>query len=264
MIEIKNLNVKRGNKVILHNLNFTALAGNLTTIIGPNGSGKTTLIKALSGDLKYSGVIQLNGKDIASETARHLALQRAILPQSTALSFPFLVNEVVKLGLSADVERLQKQKYLPELALERVDLAGYGNRYYQELSGGEQARVQLARVLCQIWSPSYNNNPCWLLLDEPVASLDIRHQLVVMDIARDFANRGGGVVTILHDLNLASHYSDKIVLLHQGSISYEGTPREVLTTENLRNIYQCNLSVGTIPADDVPFILPQSVFTPQG
>lgn len=258
MIEIKNLVVIRGKTEILHALTFTANAGCLTTIVGTNGSGKTTLVKALSGDFSYSGTIKFNGHDIVSKKPSELALIRAILPQSTNLSFPFLVREVVELGLSASIYSKKMRKRLPEMALKKVDLCGYEGRFYQELSGGEQARVQLARVLCQIWEPLINDQPCWLLLDEPVASLDIRHQLVVMDIARNFARAGGGVLTILHDLNLAAHYSDKIILLDHGNIVSEGSPADVLTTRTLRKAYHCNLTVGKLPPEGVPFILPQS------
>lgn len=258
MIEVKNLTVICGKTEILHSLSFVAEAGYLTTIVGTNGSGKTTLIKALSGDLSYSGVIKFNGHDIVTKKPSELAIMRAILPQSTNLTFPFLVREVVELGLSASIMSKQARKHLPEMALKKVDLSGYEGRFYQELSGGEQARVQLARVLCQIWQPLIDNQPCWLLLDEPVASLDISHQLIVMDIARNFARSGGGVLTILHDLNLAAHYSDKIILLDRGTLVSEGLPSDVITTPTLRDVYHCNLTVGKLPPESVPFILPQS------
>ena len=136
------------------------------------------------------------------------AALRAVLPQQTALSFPFTVREIVRLGmldgrsgvLAGEAERL------PDRALARVDLDGFAGRFYQELSGGEQQRVQLARVLCQVWAPVLEGAPRYLFLDEPVSSLDIKHQLIIMDIARDFARRGGGVVAILHDLNLTAMY----------------------------------------------------------
>ncbi|EJF90611.1 heme ABC transporter ATP-binding protein [Bartonella tamiae] len=259
MIKTEKLNAFRGKNKILHEIDFQAKAGEITTIVGPNGSGKTTFMKVLSGDLPYQGKIYFNGTDLKSMNHAQLALIRAVLPQSTSMSFPFLVREVVELGLSSGQNINEEQRMiLPERALQKVDLQGYEPRYYQELSGGEQARVQLARVLCQIWEPVYHENPCWLLLDEPVASLDIHHQMIVMQIAQQFSRSGGGVLAILHDLNLAAHYSDKIVLLQQGKVIEEGTPKTVLTTENIRKVYQCNLTVGALPAQNVPFILPQS------
>lgn len=258
MIETENLELTLGKSLILHSLNFKAQAGHVTTIIGTNGSGKTTLIKALSGELSYSGKITINGEDIARKKPSEMALVRAVLQQSTDVSFPFLVREVVALGLSNSLDPDFIKKRLPEMALEKVDLAGYEGRFYHELSGGEQARVQLARVMCQIWEPVFNGIPRWLFLDEPVASLDIYHQLAVMDIARNFSKAGGGVIAILHDLNLAAHYSDKIIVMDHGHIIKEGSPAAVLTTPMLREIYHCKLTVGKIPAEGVPFVLPQS------
>lgn len=263
MIEVENLSLVLGKSEILHSISFHAKAGHLTTIIGINGSGKTTLLKALGGELAYTGTIKFNGNDIATKRPLEMAAIRAVLPQSASLSFPFLVREVVALGLSTSLQPKKLQTCLPEMALAKVDLSGYEARFYQELSGGEQARVQLARVLCQIWEPLIDKQPCWLLLDEPIASLDIHHQMVVMDIAKNFARSGGGVLTILHDLNLAAHYSDKIILLDHGNIVSEGAPAKVLTTPTLRERYHCNLTVSKLPPEGVPFVLPQS-FSPHG
>jgi len=253
-LDVKNLTISRRHRAIVHNLDFCARAGEVTIIVGPNGSGKTTLMGALSGELAYQGSIWMNGRDMAKIKPEILATMRGVLPQASGLSFPFLVREVVALGIIKG----QEDKNLPEEALERVDLAGFGGRFYQELSGGEQARVQLARILTQIWQPVFQNEPCWLMLDEPVAALDIQHQLIVMDIARDFAHSGGGVVAILHDLNLASCYADKMVLLNEGRVVASGTADKVITTENLSKIYHCDLQVGQSPPVGVPFILPQS------
>jgi len=255
-LDVTNLSVYRRDRLIIDTMSFQARAGEVTIIVGPNGSGKSTLMAALAGDLAYRGLIHLNGRNMASLKPSMLATMRAVLPQSSHLSFPFLVREVVALGLLGG--RSHTNIDLPEQALERVDLSGFGVRFYQELSGGEQARVQLARILTQIWQPVAQGQPCWLLLDEPVAALDIQHQLIVMDIARDFARAGGGVIAILHDLNLATCYSDNMLLLDGGKIAAIGTAAQVLTTQNLANIYHCDVPVSQLPADDVPFILPQS------
>ena len=140
------------------------------------------------------------------------ASMRAVLPQATALSFPFTVREIVRLGLIGGRSGALpgEDERLPDRALARVDLDGFAGRFYQELSGGEQQRVQLARVLCQVWAPVLDGRPRYLFLDEPVSSLDIKHQLMIMNIARDFAKRGGGVVAILHDLNLTAMYADRV------------------------------------------------------
>lgn len=262
MIETKDLAIQLGGKNILKNVNITAKAGEVTAIVGPNGSGKTTLIRALSGDLPYTGRALLDGALFESYKPWQMAEWRAVLPQSSALSFPFTVREIVSLGLTGGRSGLttEQETGLPDQALELVDLAGFGGRYYQELSGGEQQRAQLARVLCQVWKPVLDGQPRFLLLDEPVSSLDIRHQILVMDIARNFAAKGGGVLTILHDLNLTALYADHVVMVHDGGIDACGTVSETLTNERLLRVYECPLQVGVTPPAGQPFILPHSVF----
>jgi len=260
MIDVKGLVVCRRGRTIIENINLCARAGELTVIVGPNGSGKSTLIGALAGELSYQGVIYINNQDMAKIKPSMLATLRGVLPQTSGLAFPFLVREVVALGLLGHhgVLSRSERQLLPDTALERVDLAGFGGRFYQELSGGEQARVQLARVLTQIWQPVYRGEPCWLLLDEPVAALDIQHQLIVMDIARDFVRAGGGVIAILHDLNLAASYADKMIMLDKGKVVAMGECGHVITTQNLACVYHCDVEIGKLPPTGVPFILPQS------
>jgi len=260
MIEVEDLTVKLGRRTILSDVSFSARPGELTAIVGPNGSGKTTLLRAVCGEIASSGTIRINGRDMRAQKPWELAEARGVLPQKTALSFPFTVREIVRLGLAGGWSRLSRAEAerLPEEALRRVDLAGFAGRFYQELSGGEQQRVQLARVLCQVWTPVLDGAPRWLFLDEPVSSLDIRHQLGIMQLAADFARDGGGVVTVLHDLNLAAMYADKIVMMRGGEARAAGKPPEVLTDELLAEVFQCRLSVGAVPDRGVPFVLPQS------
>ncbi len=262
MIETKDFAVQLGGKTILKNVNISAKPGAVTAIVGPNGSGKTTLIRALSGDLPYTGKALLDGAGFETYKPWQMAERRAVLPQASALSFPFTVREIVNLGLTGGRSGVSEgeEAQLPDRALELVDLAGFGGRYYQELSGGEQQRTQLARVLCQVWKPVLDGKPRYLLLDEPVSSLDIRHQIVVMDIARNFAAKGGGVITILHDLNLTALYADHVIMVHNGGIEACGSVTETFTNERLLRVYECPLQVGVAPAAGQPFILPHSVF----
>ena len=118
--------------------------------------------------------------------------------------------------------------------------------------------MQLARVLCQVWAPVLEGTPRFLLLDEPVSSLDIRHQLIIMNIARDFARRGGGVVAILHDLNLTAMYADRIHVMHRGRLAAAGTPADVLTDDLIARVFECRLKVGAPPVDGTPYVLPHS------
>jgi iron complex transport system ATP-binding protein len=261
MIEIQSIHVLVGGRKILHDVSVSAAAGRLTAIVGPNGSGKSTLLKALCRDYAYTGTISIDGRDIATMRPMELATIRAVLPQSSTLPFPFTVREVVAMGVTSGRSGVDRKGLdsLPERALARVDLAGFGGRYYGELSGGEQQRVQLARVLCQVWEPVLDGVPRYLFLDEPVSSLDIKHQLMIMDVARAFARRGGGVIAVLHDLNLAALYADAIVALRDGSVVASGAPAAVLNDKVLNTVFDVPLRVGVAPRLGTPFVLPHSV-----
>lgn len=260
MIEARDIAVSIGGRGIISQVDFEVKPGQMAAIVGPNGSGKTTFLKALSGELPYTGRVTMNGRDMTTMKPWEAASMRAVLPQATMLSFPFTVREIVKLGLTGGRSGAQagEERNLPERALARVDLDGFAGRYYQELSGGEQQRVQLARVLCQVWTPVLQGQPRFLFLDEPVSSLDIKHQLIIMNLARDFAQRGGGVVAILHDLNLTAMFADRIFVMHRGRLAAAGSPQEVLSDELISEVFECRLKVGALPAAGVPFVLPQS------
>lgn len=258
-VSASHLNLEIRGTQILRDVTFTAPSGAVTAIVGPNGSGKTSLLRAITGELPATGTVQLNHTNVQSMTPAELALWRAVLPQSIELSFPFTVYEVVRLGLSTglpdtsmhDPERLITQ------ALARVGLADYGPRPYQTLSGGERQRVQLARVLLQVWQPILYDCPRWLFLDEPVSALDIGHQLLVMDIIRDFASAGGGVITVMHDLNLTAMGADQVLLMKNGEILTKGSPQHVLTDCPLSEAYNCRIKTGAHPAAG-PWLLPQT------
>ncbi|MEQ8341238.1 MAG: heme ABC transporter ATP-binding protein [Marinovum algicola] len=254
MLDVQNLRVSLGGKTILDGLTLTARPGQITCIVGPNGSGKTTCLRAITGDLPFAGRIALGGQDIARLSPRELAALRGVLPQASTLAFPFTVAEVVQIGLHRGTSGAQSERI--RAALGRVDLGAYADRSYQELSGGEQQRVQLARVLAQVWEPVADGVPRWLFLDEPVSSLDIAHQLQVMRIARDFASAGGGVVAVMHDLNLTAICADKVILLAAGACHAQGTPGDVMTSDILSRAYGCALHVGQIPPPGTPFVLP--------
>ncbi|WP_353476365.1 heme ABC transporter ATP-binding protein (plasmid) [Salipiger sp. H15] len=255
MLNATDVTVTLGRRRVLDGVSFRAAPGALTAIVGPNGSGKTTLLRAMSGDLGYEGRITLGGEDLSGTPPWRLALRRAVLAQFTPLAFPFTVAEVVRLG-----QIRRSAAGAPDLtprALARVGLSGYAGRPYQELSGGEQQRVQLARVLCQVWEPVEEGEARWLFLDEPVSSLDIAHQLQVMRIARDFADAGGGVVAIMHDLNLTAMFADSVALLAGGRLLEQGSAGTLLRDELLSRAYGCTLRVSTPPVTG-PYVLPHS------
>jgi iron complex transport system ATP-binding protein len=188
-----------------------------------------------------------------------LAALRGVLPQKTPLAFPFTVAEVVRMGLMASADGARPE--IAGAALAAVGLAGHAGRLYQELSGGEQQRVQLARVLVQVWTPVGAAGPRWLFLDEPVASLDIAHQLEVMEVARAYAARGGGVVAVMHDLNLTAMYAARVTLMSVGRVAASGAIAEVFRDDLLSRTYGCAMRMGRLPEPPATFFLPQSCAT---
>ncbi|MEQ9240748.1 heme ABC transporter ATP-binding protein [Roseovarius indicus] len=245
-----------GGKTILDGIDLTAHAGEVTAIVGPNGSGKTTLLRVLTGEDRAHGTVTLNDVPVTPGNAPRLATMRGVLPQASRIAFPFKVAEVVRIGLHSGPHG--RDTAIAERALEAVDLATFADRFYQELSGGEQQRVQLARVLAQVWQPTFDTGPCWLFLDEPVASLDIGHQLGIMQLARDYALRGGGVITVMHDLNLTAMFADRIAVMKGGRIIAHGSPDDVLTDEVLSDAYGCRLRTSTPPPAPMRYVLPQT------
>lgn len=254
MLEISDVHVRLGRAEVLRGIDLVARPGEVTVILGPNGSGKSTLIRAASGEIGYAGSIRLAGTEVATTPAWRLAARRGVLEQSLTVAFPFTVAEVVRLGLQSGVEADHAE--IVAQALAEVGLREAADRPVQELSGGQQARVHLARVRAQVWAPCSHEGPRWLLLDEPVASLDIGHQLEVMAIMRRFAEGGGGVVAVMHDLNLSAMVADRIALLAEGRVLAAGAPDEVLRDAPLSAAYGCTLRVSRAPASG-PWILPQ-------
>ncbi|WP_176083789.1 heme ABC transporter ATP-binding protein [Martelella sp. HB161492] len=260
MITAENLTLALGGRTILNRISLSARSGALTAICGPNGCGKTTTLRALSGELDVlDGQIAINDMPISGLPAWRLAKMRGVLPQSSTLAFPFTVAEVLAMGLAGRTRRQeQRDESVIAGALKAVDLTGFEGRFYQELSGGEQQRVQFARVLCQIEMPVAHGKARWLMLDEPVASLDILHQIAIMRLARDFCAGGGGVIAVMHDLNLTALYADHIILMREGRIIAAGSPADVLTDDILFSVFGARLSVNRVPADQTPFVLPHS------
>jgi len=241
---VEGANVSAGKVPIVRDLSFRAEAGRMLAIIGPSGSGKTTLMRAMTGEAAYSGSVLLAGQEVAGLGPEALASLRGVLPQASQISFPLNVSEVVGLGLTGERRgRRQRHQRIAE-ALLRVGLAGFESRVYQDLSGGEQQRVQLARVLCQVWEPlPLGGSPRWLFLDEPVSSLDIRHQVQIMRLAQDYARRGGGVVAVMHDLNLTTAFADEVLVMRGGNRLAFGQRDAVMTAELLSEAYDFPLEI---------------------
>ncbi|GGB60279.1 hemin import ATP-binding protein HmuV [Roseibium aquae] len=257
-LTFENLTVRLGGREIVHQISAAFAAGQVTAVVGANGAGKSTFLKAVTGELAFSGAAHLGTIDLAQADPATLAFLRGVLPQQTSLAFPLTVDEVVRLGQVVPEGSRWAQEARRRTALGRVGLAGFETRGYHDLSGGEQQRVQLARVLVQVWNPvdTAAGQPRWLFLDEPVSSLDVRHQIQIMEIARAYANAGGGVVAIMHDLNLTAHYADKIMVLKHGRMTAFGDMADVFQTTVLSEAYDHPVRVNAVPQDGIPFVLP--------
>lgn len=256
----EDISVRYGSRQVLDRVSIDIEPGTLTVLAGPNGAGKSTLLKVLSGDIEADGgTVRIDGSDIRQMHPRALALRRAVLPQASDVSFPLTVHEVVRLGLSRTIRRNEMGPTIDD-ALRQVDLVGFAGRYYHQLSGGERQRVHLARVLCQVPLRQPDRSaPAYLFLDEPTTGLDIKHQSMVLEVAHSFAAAGGGVLAVLHDLNLAATYADRIAIVCEGRITAVGTPSEVINDAMILDTYGVAIEVSRAPPPGVPFLLPQSM-----
>ena len=228
-----------GDAVLLTEVSFEAVPGELLAVVGPNGAGKTTLLGLLAGDLvASSGRIEIEGIDAAARP-HEMARVRAVLPQHHLLHFAFRCLEVVMLGRHPVPSGESEDDAVVERVMRQTDTAHLAERLFPTLSGGEQTRVSLARVLAQ-------ETPL-VLLDEPTSSLDLRHQELVMETLRGIAAAGGTVVAVLHDLNLASRHADRVLLLDEGRVRAIGAPAEVLGAGLLSDVYGCEVRVLEVP-----------------
>ncbi len=238
-------------------LSLALTPGVLVGVIGPNGSGKSTLVRALSRALRPSGGVVLldNGDLYAARSARQSAQVIAVVPQDTSVSLDFSVRDLVRMGRAPHLpprpfasEGLADEQIVRD-ALRAAQIEDLAERDVTTLSGGERQRVLLARALAQ--------QPQILLLDEPTASLDLRHQAETLTLARNLAHDGGlAVLAVLHDVNLAASYCDYVVLLSHGRIAAAGTPAEALTADNLARVYDVRAWVRPHPVNGRPLVLP--------
>ncbi|WP_111669278.1 heme ABC transporter ATP-binding protein [Algoriphagus litoralis] len=219
---------------IVEQISLEVNPGEILAILGPNGAGKSTFFKILSGDISCKhGSVKYNGKTITSLKAKDLASVRAVMPQHSQVNFPFTVQEVVELGLISTQTKNSSQ--LINEVLNATNTDHLKDRIFNSLSGGEKQRVQLARALVQIWESK--PFPRYLLLDEPSSSLDIAQQHAVLSILQKLKSRNIGILVILHELNLAAQYADKIALIKNGAITKIGTVEEVLDEKTLERAF---------------------------
>jgi iron complex transport system ATP-binding protein len=244
--------VPDGSRAILADASLEVHGGELHALVGPNGAGKSTMFGVLAGDVApTAGTVTLDGAMVGSIHPRDLARMRAVLLQANDVSFPFTVEQVVRMGRApwARTPAEDEDDSIVAEAMAEADVASLAHRPLSSLSGGERARVALARVLAQ--------DTDLLLLDEPTAALDLKHQEDVLRIARSRTHAGAAVAVVLHDLNVALAYADRVTLLSAGRVTATGTPAEVLTAERIESVYRQPVDVFDHPVTGIPLVVPR-------
>lgn len=232
LMKCTDIGCKRGKKTVLEGVNLDIKSGEIIALVGPNGAGKSTLLSVLAGDLPYSsGSVEVLGRGLQELSTRELAHRRAVLTQSNHVGFEFFVEEVIEMG-RAPWTRTDYSAEDEDAIAEAIELMGvekFLKKLFNQLSGGEKARVSMTRVLAQ-------RTPV-IMLDEPTAALDIQYQERLMQVVRQRVCQNVGAVVVLHDLGLAAAYADRMVVLADGKLVAQGTPREVLTADMLSEVY---------------------------
>ncbi|MEJ6819593.1 MULTISPECIES: heme ABC transporter ATP-binding protein [Pseudomonas] len=253
MLRAHNLHIQRGRQTVLSGVTVQLEPGEVLGVLGPNGAGKSTLLGALCGELSASeGEVCLDGEALSNWSGTQRARRLAVLPQVSTLDFAFRVEEVVGMGrLPYQTGRVRDDEIVAA-ALAAADAGHLSGRSYLALSGGERQRVHLARVLAQLWPGQAGQT---LLLDEPTSMLDPLHQHTTLQAVRDFADRGAAVLVILHDLNLAARYCDRVLLLEGGRPVALNTPEQVLRPDTLKAVFGLEVLVQPHPERGHPLII---------
>ena len=245
-LSLKSVSLKLDNRQILKDVSLEINEGEIVSVIGPNGAGKSTLLNVLSGDISPdSGNTTYDNKQLNKISIQERAFTRSVMSQMQTLVFNFNVKDVIEMGWlqrgNSDFSSNFSMAF--EAVTTECNVNNLVHRKFNSLSGGEQRRVHFARTLLQLWRPSQSNDPRYLLLDEPTANLDLSSEMLLMNILKARASSNVGILVILHDLNLASHFADKIAIMKDGEIKAFGKPEEVMTDDFLTSIYEVPIKV---------------------
>ncbi|MCC5943327.1 MAG: heme ABC transporter ATP-binding protein [Bernardetiaceae bacterium] len=255
MLEVEQISYCIKGKSILSDISFELERGDFLAIIGTNGAGKSTLIKTLSQELRPShGEVRWKNRSLSSWKPQDIALERAVMTQHVGLSQDFKVEEVVLMGRYPHFKHqpTSEDKDCVWRAMQKTQVEHLAQRNYYSLSGGERQRVQFARALTQMDSPQRGAK--MLMLDEPLNNLDLKHQHYALQLAQDFVKEGNILLLVIHDINLAAMYADKILLLKNGRKLAFGDTAEVLSEQNLQRAYEFNLKVTAHPFVGCPAV----------
>ncbi|HEY6062168.1 MAG TPA: heme ABC transporter ATP-binding protein [Chitinophagaceae bacterium] len=257
MLRTEGIYYNIGKKKILKNISAEFLPGEFNMILGPNGSGKSTFLKIFSGELHgYLGKVYYRDKKIETIKKEELAKQRAVMSQQPELSFPLMVEEVVMMGRYPHFafNPGKKDKAICNEVLERMNLESFRDRNYLTLSGGEKQRVQFARVLAQIWEKPATGTR-YLFLDEPLTSLDINYQQEFLQIAREFTKADTILAVVIHDINLAIQFADKLFFFKDGEVAAHGKPSAILTEELIAGVFGVKTTIINNPVSGTPLVI---------
>lgn len=253
MLRVEELQIRRGRKIVLADVTLDLLPGEVLGVLGPNGAGKSTLLGGLCAELQPDhGNVWLDQRALKDWSGAQRAQRLAVLPQTSTLDFAFRVEEVVGMGRLPHQTGRARDDQIIDAALQAADVGHLKGRSYLALSGGERQRVHLARVLAQLWPGEAGQT---LLLDEPTSMLDPLHQHTTLQAIRTFADRGAAVLVILHDLNLASRYCDRILLLEGGRPYALDTPSNVFQPGPLKAVFGLDVLVQPHPERGNPLII---------
>ena len=250
-IDITNASIHIHNKPILQQVNFRCEANQFVAICGPNGAGKSTLLKAIAGDIPYTGHLSINNREVNQLKAKELAALRAVMPQQVSMTFGFPVKDIIDMGLIF-CETLAKKEQIIEQVKDLFQLASIWHKSYLDLSGGQQQRCQLARVVGQILQSSLPER--YLLLDECSSAMDLSMMHEAFAALKSLCQLNIGVVAVVHDINLASHYADKICFIHNQSTELQGPPSEMVNADIIREVFKIETCVLDHPVHQHPII----------
>jgi iron complex transport system ATP-binding protein len=260
VLDVREVTITASTVRLVTGVSLAVNSGEIVGLLGANGAGKSSLLKACSGEIAMqTGTVLLHGKDIRSMTPAELAYRRAVVAQSSDLSFPFTAREVVLLGATVPGFQCESLRIgqIGRDALADVGIAHLASRPYPLLSGGERQRVQIARAFCQLAAArKWQTEPSLLLLDEPTSSLDLAHQRMILTRLRRFAEDGGAALAVLHDVNLAAAYCDRLVIMKGGRVLASGKPQDVVLSDVLSEAYGCRVDANRLPPEAIPFSLP--------
>ncbi|MCE6988936.1 heme ABC transporter ATP-binding protein [Dyadobacter sp. CY323] len=255
MIEVRRVGFEVRGRKLLEDVSFAVKSGEFWAVVGANGAGKSTLIKLLSSELTpTSGHVDFLGRDLKNYKLKELARKRAVLSQQNTISLSFTVQEIVLMGRYPfyDSEPEQRDLAIVDVCLKKVGIGKLKSRLYPTLSGGEQQRVQVARALAQIWEVENG----LLLLDEPTTGMDLLHQFETFHLAKELTKGGFAVIAVVHDLNQALQYADKVLMLKDGRSYGIGAPDEVLTENAIKAGFGLPVQIIQPDGIDFPIIVP--------